>query len=134
MQHKSYSLNQLVYFHWLNLAPIKQYQVHNTESEKLWNWMLLKMHVGGSHFYGLNNTCCWGRNQTFITRQQDHHRKNACATSWIHKFSSWLLPIDWKKCIVTTLQRQWSVLLTWERAHELPANHKTDIGISCRSF
>ena len=70
---------------WLYLALIKQYSTKSTtlSKRKLWSWMLLKMHVGGSHFYGLKNTstCCSGRNQTFITRQQDHHRKNSCATS-----------------------------------------------------
>ena len=43
--HLSQALDQLVYLHWLNLAPIKQYEFHNIELKKIWNWMLLKVAV-----------------------------------------------------------------------------------------
>ena len=52
----------------------------------------------------------------------------------IHKISLWLLLWSEKRCILSSLQRQWSVLLTWEKAYELWANQETDIGISCSSF
>ena len=52
----------------------------------------------------------------------------------IHKISLWLLLWLEKRCILSSLQRQWSVLLTWEKAYELRANQETDTGISCSSF
>ena len=52
----------------------------------------------------------------------------------IHKFSPWLLLWLEKRFILSSLLRQWSVFLTWEKGYELPANQETDIGISCRSF
>ena len=52
----------------------------------------------------------------------------------IHKIYLWLLLWSEKMCILSSLQRQWSVLLTWEKAYELPADQETDIGISCSSF
>ena len=52
----------------------------------------------------------------------------------IHKIYLWLLLWSEKMCILSSLQRQWSVLLTWEKAYELQANQETDTGISWSSF
>ena len=52
----------------------------------------------------------------------------------IHKFSPWLLLRSKKSYTLSSLQRQWSVLPSWEKAYELPADQKTDLGISCSSF
>ena len=55
-------------------------------------------------------------------------------TRWNSQISPWLLLWVEKRCTLSYLKRQWSVLLTWEKAYELPADQETDIGISCSSF
>ena len=46
------SLNQLVYLNWLNFTPSEEYQVYM--SKKTLKLNTSKIHVGGSHFDGLN--------------------------------------------------------------------------------
>ena len=55
-------------------------------------------------------------------------------TRWNSQISPWLLLWVEKRCTLSYLKRQWSVLLTWEKAYELPADQETDIGILCCSF
>ena len=63
-----------------------------------------------------------------------NERMHAQHPKWNSQISPWLLLWLKKSYTLSSLQRQWSVFPYWEKAYELPADQKTDLGISCSSF
>ena len=61
-------------------------------------------------------------------------RMHAQHTKWNSQIFPLVVTVIRKRCILSSLHRQWSVLPSWEKVFELPADQKTDLGISCSSF